>query len=141
MFMIDTYNSLYPIFSNFTIISVLTILMKLSDQCITVCQPTDHCPSCCSFSMLHFFLTAPLRCCTFSCSNFFILPFFPFELFLCIALFHVAILHFEMFSFSILLLLHSSRVAIVLCCTLLMLHYFQRCNQEPHKHLRWRALR
>ena len=54
--MIDTCNSLYPIFSNFTIISVLTILMMLSDQCITVCQPTARYPSCCSFFILHFLI-------------------------------------------------------------------------------------
>ena len=55
------------------------------------------------------------------------------------ALFHVALLHVAMFSFCIYLLLHSSQVAAFSCCTLFMLHYFQRCNQDPRKHLRWGA--
>ena len=65
------------------------------------------------------------------------LHFFRVALFLCIALFHVALLS--------VLVLHSSLVALFACynfsCyTLFMLHYFKRCSQDLHKHLRWRAL-
>ena len=46
------------------------------------------------------------------------------------------------------LVLHSSLVALFACCnfscytlfTLFMLHYFNKCSQDLHKHLRWRAL-
>ena len=57
-----------------------------------------------------------------------------------IALFDVALLHATMFSFRILLHMHSSHVTIFFCRTLLILHYFQKCSQDPHKHLRWRGL-
>ena len=69
------------------------------------------------FSYCTFIHTEPFPCCTFCV-----------VIFLCVA----------MFSFYIPLLLHSSHVAIFSCCTLFMLHYFQRCI---HKHLRWRAFR
>ena len=69
--------------------------------------------SCCTLFSFHFCHTAPFPCCTFSCNNLFMLHFFSCcTLFLCIALFHVALLQVVMFSFCILLLLHSSHVAI-----------------------------
>ena len=93
------------------------------------------------FFMLYFSYVALLPCFTsFFCSNFFMMHFFRVALFLCIAIFHVALLYVTMFSFCILLLLHYSHAAIFPCCNLLMLNYFQRCSQEHHKHLRWRAL-
>ena len=88
--------------------------------------------------MLHFLHTAPFPCCTFSCSNLFMLHFFSCCTFF-MALFHVALLHVPMFSFCIHLLLHSSHVGAFSCCTWFMLHYFQRCNRDPRKHLRWGA--
>ena len=57
----------------------------------------------------------------------------------CTTVFHVVLLNVAMFLFSILLLFHSSHVAIFSWCTLPMLHYFQRCCQDPHNHLWWRA--
>ena len=98
------------------------------------------------FFMLHFFHVALFSCCTFFIlyhfhAAFFCVvifsrcTFFRVALLLGIALFHVALLHVARFSFYILLLLHSSHVAFFSCCTL-----FQGCNQEPHKHLRLRAL-
>ena len=86
------------------------------------------------------FNSAPFPCSTFLSSNPFMLHFFSCcTLFM--ALFHVAVLHVAMFSFCILLLLHSSHVAIFSCSTLFMLHYFQRCSQDLHKHLKWGALK
>ena len=45
-----------------------------------------------------------------------------------------------MFLFCILLLLHSSYLAIFFCCTLFMLIYSPMCIQDHHKYLRWKAL-
>ena len=46
------------------------------------------------------------------------------------------------------LVLHFSLIVLFACCnfscytlfTLFMLHYFNKCSQDLHKHLRWRAL-
>ena len=89
--------------------------------------------SCCTVFILHHFLLQFFVL-------FFMLHCFRVALFLCIALFHVALLNVVMFSFCILLLLHSSHVAILCCWSLFMLHYFQRCSQDTHKHLKWRVL-
>ena len=89
------------------------------------------------FSLLHLYCTISKL--HFLCSNLFMLHFFSCCSFF-MALFNVALLHVAIFSFCILLLLHSSHVAIFPRYTLLMLHYFQRCSQDPHKHLRWRAM-
>ena len=66
-------------------------------------------------------------------------PRFPIPAFtdslLCFALFHVVFLHLAMFLFRIILLLHSSDIAVFSCCTVFMLHYFQRYNQDPRKEL------
>ena len=43
-----------------------------------------------------------------------------------------------MFSFRI--HMHNLHVTIFFCRTLLILHYFQKCSQDPHKPLRWRVL-
>ena len=86
------------------------------------------------------FNSAPFPCSTFLCSNPFMLHFFSCCTFF-MALFHVAVLHVAMFLFCILLLLYSSHVAISSCCTLFMLRYYQRCSQDPHKHLKWGALK
>ena len=98
------------------------------------------------FFMLHFFHVAFFACCTFFILHHFHVALFCVEifscstLFLCVALFHVALLHIAMFSFCILLQLHSSHAAIFSCCTLFMLHYFERCSWDHDKHLKWRAL-
>ena len=85
--------------------------------------------SCCTFFIRHHFHVAPFCVVMFPCCTFFCVP-----RFLLIALFHVALLHVVMCSFCILLLLHSSDVAIFSCCT------FQKCCLDPYKHLRCRIL-
>ena len=86
---------------------------------------------CCTFYMFHFFHTAPFPCSTFFCKN------------LCTSsctLFmycYISCWTSTLFNISI---LHSFPVALVACCTLFMLHYFQRCSKDPYKHLRWRTL-
>ena len=96
--------------------------------------------SCPTFFMLHFFHTTLFPYCTFLCSDLFMLHFSS-----CCALFMYCTISCctftcAMFPICILLLLHSSDVAIFSCCTLFMLHYCQRYCQDPHKHLRWRTL-
>ena len=86
--------------------------------------------SCCTFFILYHFHAAFFCVVIFSQCTF-----FRVALLLGIALFHVALLHVARFSFCILLLLHSSHVTFFSCCTL-----FQGRNQDPHKHLRLRAL-
>ena len=86
---------------------------------------------CCTFYMFHFFHTAPFPCSTFFCKN------------LCTSsctLFmycYISCWTSTLFNISI---LHSFPVALVACCTLFMLHYFQKFSKDPYKHLRWRTL-
>ena len=80
--------------------------------------------------------------CTFSvfhCGSLYI--FFPCCTLLIYCTTSFSLLHVAMFSFCILLLFlfNSSHDVIFSCCAFIS-YYFQRCTQEPEKHLRWRAL-
>ena len=90
--------------------------------------------------MLHSFHTAQFLYCHYLCSNLFMLYFFS-----CCTLLMYCSVPCSTFPRSHVFVLDFSPVALFaycnfLCCTLFMLHYFQGCNQDPHKHLRSRAL-
>ena len=121
-------------------------LGKTCYQCIAVRRRTAD------YQFVHY---SPLFLCIFSvfyCGNlyfsishFFMLHFFHVAPF-CVTIFsgctlfmycYISCWTFTRFNISI---LHSFPVALVACCTLFMLHYFQRCSKDPYKHLRWRTL-
>ena len=68
--------------------------------------------------------------------------------FSCCTLFMYCTISCCTFTRCSILVLHSSLVALFAFCnfscytllTLFMLYYFERCSQDIHKHLRWRAL-
>ena len=98
------------------------------------------------FFMLHFFHVA-----LFSCSTFFILHHFQVALFcvvisscctfFCCTLFMQCTISCCTVTCCNVFGLHPSLIALFACCRFFLLHYFQRCSQDPHKHLRWRVLR
>ena len=128
------------------------------NQCITVCRRTVrysfvhysalflctssvfHSANLYSF-MLHFFYVA-----FFSCWTFFILHHFYVALSFVLHSFYVLLyfmLHFNTLQYFRFGFFPSCTIYILhffFCCPLLILYYLRRCNQEPQKHLTWRAL-
>ena len=90
--------------------------------------------SCCTFCILHHFNVALFCVVIFSCCNF-----------LCVTLFIYCTISccprkLQCFRFAFFSCYALRMLKLFSCSTLFILHNFQRCSYDPHKHLRWRAL-
>ena len=145
--------------SNYWFLVLILSIPTLTYQCITVhqrtaCYPFMHYSVLFlrTFSVFHcddlFFYVALFSYCTISMFHFFVQWSFHAALFFALHSFYVLhyfMLHFYLlqcfrFAFFSCWTLFFQCHTIFTCFTLFMSHCCQSCSQEPHKHLRWRAL-
>ena len=125
-------------------------LCHVLHQCVTVRQRTARYPFV-DYSAVYYFCAFfpyfTVAIYIFSCCTFFIMHHFHVALFCvaiisCYTFFMYCTISCCTFTRCKVFVLHSSPVVLIVCCSFFffMSHYFQKCSQDPHKHLRWRAL-